>query len=206
MKNNSAASGTDGADRRSVATDALDTLGTFPIPEGSGRDAIHLAVEPVVAGEVICPNDDILVKDGVAYKPRHGEKALGKADPFAPKFIPKGTRFWLVIYPRQITSLRHVWSHPDFPDSPAAAIPMTPEEIEKSESEAWLHAYAATLGVDYGGLVDAAYSFLDFGDYMIEGGKFEGISTHPDFWRHYSIATGRQVTNEEARSFFSCSC
>ena len=39
-----------GSDKRSVATDALETLGTI-IDDTQKRDAIHLAVEPVVAGE-----------------------------------------------------------------------------------------------------------------------------------------------------------
>lgn len=38
------------SDKRSVATDALETLGTI-IDDKQKRDAIHLAVEPVVAGE-----------------------------------------------------------------------------------------------------------------------------------------------------------
>lgn len=37
-------------DKRSVSTDALETLGTI-IDDRAGRDAIHLAVEPVHAGE-----------------------------------------------------------------------------------------------------------------------------------------------------------
>lgn len=50
-----------------VATDALETLGTHPIPDNSGRDAIHLAVEPVVAGEVLYPGQRIGLAYGKAF-------------------------------------------------------------------------------------------------------------------------------------------
>jgi hypothetical protein len=41
---------------RSVATDALATLGTI-IDDTQKRDAIHIAVEPVIAGERLRPGD-----------------------------------------------------------------------------------------------------------------------------------------------------
>lgn len=100
------------SDKRSVSTDALETLGMIHFrPEG--RDAIHLAVEPIEAGETLQPNDDVYVNDGRAYKYGKG-KRLGKVDPFLPGSVHPGQRFWLVVYPRMITSLRHVWDHPDF--------------------------------------------------------------------------------------------
>jgi hypothetical protein len=40
------------ADQRSVATDALATPGTIT-DETAGRDAIHLAVEPVIAAHTL---------------------------------------------------------------------------------------------------------------------------------------------------------
>lgn len=100
------------ADKRSVHTDALQTLGTI-ITEG-GRDAIHLAVEPVIAGEQLRPGEHIGIIDGKAYSVV--EKHLGIVDPFLGKSVLPGEKFWLIVYPRQITSLRHVWEHPDFPE------------------------------------------------------------------------------------------
>lgn len=103
------------ADNRTVSTDALETLGMIHFkPEA--RDAIHLAVEPVVAGETLEPGDDVYLVENRAYKTGAG-KRLGIADPFLPREIQIGERFWLVVYPRQISSLRHVWEHPDFPES-----------------------------------------------------------------------------------------
>ncbi len=43
---------------RSVHTDALHTLGSI-IGESEKRDAIHLAVEPVVAGERLTPGQNV---------------------------------------------------------------------------------------------------------------------------------------------------
>lgn len=106
----------DSADKRSVSTDALETLGMFHYkPEA--RDAIHLAVEPVEAGMILEPGQQIGIgEDGLAYD-KEGVKRLGIVDPFLPATVQKGSRFWLVVYPRQISSLRHVWEHPDFPEA-----------------------------------------------------------------------------------------
>jgi hypothetical protein len=114
------------ADKRSTHTDALETLGMIHFkPEA--RDAIHLAVEPIEAGERLRPNDDVGIYNGKAYQAAIRDidgqmvevKALGKVDPFLPnnKFVQAGQSFWLVVYPRMITSLRHVWEHPAFSES-----------------------------------------------------------------------------------------
>lgn len=104
----------EGADRRSVATDALATLGTF-ITANEKRDAIHIAVAPVKASQSLNPGEHITVRDGVAYATRIGE-GLGIVDPYLPRMVNKGEYFWFLMYPRTIKSLRHVWSHPHFPD------------------------------------------------------------------------------------------
>lgn len=101
------------ADKRTVSTDALETLGMI-IDEKAGRDAIHLAVEPSIAGEKLYPGQHIGLVNGVATTT--APKKVGIVDPFLNGFVPQGEMFWLVVYPRQITSLRHVWTHPDFPE------------------------------------------------------------------------------------------
>jgi hypothetical protein len=109
------------ADKRKVATDALESLGTILSGEhlNSGRDAIHLAVEPVTAGETLYAGQQIgLVKgEGGFVATTKAKKKLGIVDPFIVGPVPTGNKFWLVVFPRTITSLRHVWSHPDFPEA-----------------------------------------------------------------------------------------
>lgn len=118
------------ANQHIIGTDALATLGTI-IDDRQGRDAIHLAVENVVAGESIWPGQHLTLEGGVAFCTLEG-KRVGIADPFVRGPIGAGQRFWLLVYPRQITSLRHVWEHPDFPPStapvaaPPAAVPAPP--------------------------------------------------------------------------------
>lgn len=111
------------ADKRTVSTDALETLGMIHFkPEG--RDAIHLAVEPVVAGMNLEVGEKIGIIEGTAYKTgasvytKDGEiKAPyhGIVDPFLPRGPQQLEKFWFVMAPRMVASLRHVWEHPDFP-------------------------------------------------------------------------------------------
>lgn len=110
-------------DKRSVHTDALETLGTI-IGDDEHRDAIHLAVEPVEAGEWLVPGQDISLVNGKAFN-RTG-KHVGIVDPFLKEPIAPGQKFWLVVYPRMITSLRHVWTHPSFADVPEVAVAQAP--------------------------------------------------------------------------------
>lgn len=187
-------------DKRTVATDALMTLGTIIGPEEK-RDAIHLAVEPVIAGETLRPGEHIRVRDGVAW-PAWEDNGLGIVDPFLTSHVRKGERFWFVMYPRQVRSLRHVWTHPAFPDADAAPLPQANDE--KSYAEAWIRRYAASIDVGYNDLIESAGKFLDSGDYMDRGDTLEGVSTSKEFWAQYSVLTGRDVGNPG--NFFSCSC
>lgn len=113
------------SDKRSVSTDALETLGTI-IGEGEKRDAIHLAVEPIAAGVKLHAGQDVGIFNGKAYPAGTVKSAqfklVGIVDPFLKQPVFPDEKFWLVVYPRQITSLRHVWTHPDFPEIPEVAV------------------------------------------------------------------------------------
>src|SRR5271155_4299986 len=103
------------SDDRPIATDALTTLGTI-IDTTAKRDAIHLAVEPVMAGEYLLAGFHVGRESNGLYTTK-ATKHLGIVDPFLKEPVTPTQRFWLLLYPRQITSLRHVWSHPEFSDS-----------------------------------------------------------------------------------------
>jgi hypothetical protein len=137
-------------DKRSFFTDALETLGTI-IDDNQKRDAIHLAVEPVIAMDNLYPGDHVNV-NGEKRRP-YEDDAVGIVDPFlkAPSLlrdngVRKGERFWLVLYPRTIKSLRHVWEHPAFPPSEGQITQQEKElttEIQKSKE--WIENYVKEI-------------------------------------------------------------
>lgn len=198
-------------DKRSVATDALETLGTI-IDDNQKRDAIHLAVEPVIAGEFLNPGAHIKVIDGIAYKTTIGD-GLGIVDPFLHIPVKKGQRFWFVMYPGRVHSLRHVWSHPEFPDVAGTPTP------NKTESELWLRRFCEGSDcpnyetvmklVNEGTLpsTDKKY-YKNGGEYTEEHLHFAGIDAHgeipPEFWIHAEVVLGRKLKYHP--QYFSCSC
>lgn len=194
------------SDKRTVATDALETLGT--IIEDGGRDAIHLAVEPVIAGEELYPGAHLGI---VKSKPKNiallstnkklkGEPAVGIVDPFLTEPIHAGEMFWLVIYPRQIKSLRHVWSHPAFPDE----VPSVDNSEQVKESIKWMERYAGQVGLDYEDILIAGDNWEESEDYLCDGGRWEGEYTPEEYWDHWENIRGRRARNRG--NFFTCSC
>jgi hypothetical protein len=188
-----------------VSTDALATLGTI-IDETAGRDAIHLAVEPVVAVEKLYPGQHVgFVDGGVGGAGKH----IGIVDPFISGFVAPGQRFWLVVYPRTITSLRHVWEHPAFKanDLPTSAR----AENSKEASIAWMTAWAVEhMSEDYYGDEGKRSPQAAYGDAIDAGhnhniGPYEEARDHIDaeWWGHWETITGETGDRD---SYFSCSC
>lgn len=65
---------------------------------------------------------------------------------------------------------------------------------------------ADSAGLSLEELLAGARSYLRRGDYMIDGGKWEGFSIPDDFWEHYVVYTGEAVEERDRYNFFSCSC
>lgn len=208
------------SDKRSVATDALETLGTL-IDDKQKRDAIHLAVEPVVAGERLSPGERITVVDGVAMSADDPE-ALGIVDPFLKNPVRKGQRFWFVMLPRTIKSLRHVWAHPAFPDEVGTEAPDEPDEPEevppairtlrnlqtKERSERWLREFCNSADCPSYETVMATIANGNRGSRDGEYLHFSGSDAHgeipAEFWDHAETVLGRKL--EQRPTHFSCSC
>lgn len=188
-------------DKRTIQTDALATLGT-KIDENQGRDAIHLAVENVVAGQMLGPGDDIgFLDDGrVGYV----NNPVGIVDPFLKDMIQENERFWLIVYPRTITSLRHVWSHPSIPDKIQS----------KAESEQWIKDFLDNgIKTDYDVVMSAIKAhFGPWGDISsdsiclsedIDGDR----EIPPEFWVHFQIVTGIDTSKVPTKpTYFRCAC
>jgi hypothetical protein len=204
------------ADKRKVSTDALETLGTI-IGPNEKRDAIHLAVIPAKASEVLFPSQAITYEDGLARGDKNG---IGIVDPFLSAPVERGETFWMVLRPRLITSLRHVWTHPALPDEPMAEAVQVGEAERKAVSEKWLREFCETTDCPtYDELIElmttgsikdydeACVDFRDYGDgdsYLFFGGVDAHGEIPPAFWTHLEIVTGKTFPNKPTH--FSCSC
>lgn len=102
---------------RQPYADATATLGTIHTKD-EGRDAIHLGVYQVELGAAAQRGAYLAVQDGKAFPVLKKEKAVGILDPFLHNDADMGDKVWLVLFPGMITSLRHVWEHPAFPNLP----------------------------------------------------------------------------------------
>lgn len=188
---------------RKVSTDALETLGTIIGPEEK-RDAIHLAVIPMQAKHNFRPGEHV---DAAGNSANEGQ-GVGIVDPFIQGYVQKGEWFWLVIYPRKITSLRHVWSHPAFPEERDPDKLVVKEDREASER--WLRYFCETADCpDYETVIATALdndASWDKSEYL----HFIGRSAHgeipPKFWDHLEVVTGAKIPESSRSKYFSCSC
>lgn len=197
--------------KRTVSTDALETLGTIHTRDEK-RDAIHLAVLPIEAGQRLIRGNHIVVLDGVALAVPGGHpKAVGIVDPFLTGAVEKGQRFWLVIYPRTIQSLRHVWSHPAFPDEAGYPPAHVDDDATTVKARAAIHAVAVDLGVSDEAMMKGAKNWLESredrtGIMMCFGKDLSYDWNMEAFWNAYALLTGESVPEDKARAFFTCAC
>lgn len=179
-------------------------------PENAGRDAVHVAVVPAVAGERLRPGEQVGFVGDTLVAVDKG--AVGIVDPFLTKHVNKGQRFYLCLYPGTVTSLRHAWNHPSFPAEqalPSFADVIRGERGEKAQSELWLRQYAQRMN-PYDG-PDKAYENLMDGlrsgaltAHGTEVWQWSDLDDADELQRHAEIVLGRTVN---LRAFtFSCSC
>lgn len=195
------------------------------------RDAIHIAVAPVIAHERLYPGMHIGLlynnpDDQNTVASQAVEKKIGIVDPFLSRYVEPGEKFWMFLYPYTITGLKHVWTHPVFDKATEPLKTMksgtarvsTKDEKEKKEdpdedpvakSKKWIEDWATSHMIFYEELMrNAAACAHDTSGWFFwsEGGRFEGYYLPEEFWHHYEIVKGTKVPEENKRSFFSCSC
>lgn len=192
--------------------DAVATMGTILPVDVGGRDAVHVAVISAIAGETLHPGQHVGLNDAstddsdrvAATMTKH----IGIVDPFLECVVYPQQRFWLYLYPRTITGLRHLWTHPDFDhvgdtyDTPA----------HKLAAEKWLRDFAERADLSYKTVMQSAAEFVRSGEYYVqydyETARDEMYTkgTQEEFWKNYEIVTGEHVPEEKRGSVFSCSC
>lgn len=154
------------------------------------RDAIHVAVAPVVAATNLKPGTHVGLNENGEVEV--SEKPIGIVDPFLLRCVFKGERFWLMLYQNTVTGMKHHWSHPAFSEK---------TENSKNIHEKWIRGYADKLGVHYNELMQGAESHTSYGDYLSRP-HLEGEITSEEFWTHYEALTGKSGSG----NFFTCSC
>lgn len=182
-------------------------LGKLIERDDAARDAIHVAVAPVVAAERLKPGQHVgFVEEG---KVGRTTAVIGVVDPFLKVNVQSGQRFWLYLYPGSITALRHEWAHPAFPIETSLPVPAPANVSLRDASVEWLRDFARTEWIDYERLL------VDAREWAISGAEEhylgyetpelfrseEGIAV---FWRHFTNVTG--VVPRVERHRFYCAC
>lgn len=182
-------------------SDAQVWLGKLA-PKDAERDATHVAVVPMIAAEELAPGEHVgLVDDkDKSAAGTDTQQLIGIVDPFLVAKVKIGQRFYLCLYPRSVTGLRHQYAHPVL-DGDSASI-----------SKDWISKWAAANGILYGDLMYHAKLWVESYDgqygnaYWVEGGRFEGQRLPAEFWDHYDRVTETRTPEKARSSFFSCAC
>ena len=185
--------------------------------ENSQRDAIHIAIAPVVAATNLKPGAHVgLDNNGEATGTT--DFPIGIVDPFLSHKVLRGETFYLLLYQNTVTGMRHHWSHPSFEDN---KIVESSFEYTKEESEKWLRAfindsecptYDEVLAAATGGELsimspeyyDTAYE--NDGEYLHFSGRDAHGNIPPEFWDHIENVTGIKIPKNKRASYWSCSC
>lgn len=185
------------------------------------RDAIHIAVAPVVCVKEVWPGQALALLmpgDNETVKPaRNDKETIGIVDPFLKDPVTAGVRFWMCLKPYTITGLRHEWTHPQFsPERPADLHERVRQVTDAllGSSEKWLRGFAAKYDLDYSDMIETAKNpNTKTGDnFFTSGAQINGWEdTDPEeqdaFWMHLERLTGRTFDHEHREKIeWSCSC
>lgn len=171
-------------------SDTIETLGKI-LDSEQERDAVHIAVAPVIAAEKLFAGQEIGLNERGEASAQVGY--IGIVDPFLKSPVFPGQRFWLWLCPGSITSLKHNWTHPTF-GAPAS-----------TDSQKWIREFAEGAGLSYQVVLDGAQAWVSHSEY-ISAPFLEGQWVPDEFWPHYEKVSGTKVSEEDRGSFFTCSC
>lgn len=175
------------------------TLGQL-IEGEAQRDAFHIAVAPVVAAHAMIPGQHVgLLPDGRASA-KSVDKTIGIVDPFLLEAVGMGQRFWLCLYQKTVTGMRHEWTHPAF------SAEQTPRK-DHAEARKVIEAFASRLRRSYDDVLDTLSSALT------DGGAHGGDDSDADSFNSNkkelllaaSIILGKPLRDAE-EVYFSCAC
>lgn len=190
----------------------------------ANRDAIHVAVAPVIAAEPLMPGmwigfakegDCELVRAYIEGVPGR-ESRIGIVDPFMLEHVPLGGRFWMFLIPGSIVSLRHDWTHPKFANEENPSGFRSPV-LDKAASEEWLRSFcaksdcppyeiviAAAVGDPVEEVGNYGRAYENDGEYLYFNGREAHSKIPNEFWGHVESVTGKKCVLRPR--FFSFSC
>lgn len=156
----------------------------------ANRDAIHVALAPVVAAatERLQPAQHVGLIDSETATANGPH--VGIVDPFLTGPVMPGERFYLMLYQNTVTGMRHEWRHPAF------------DAFAISRARIRIGEIAAGEGMDEEAFMAIASAGVA-GEYYRLGSDIE---LPGDFWANYEIVTGKKVKPSDQVSAFRCSC
>lgn len=173
----------------------MSTVELGKAPTAMNRDAIHLAVLPIAAGEPLLPGEKVGIQNEVAIKKT---THLGIVDPFRTGLINQGEIFYLCLFPNTVNGMRHHWSHP-----------LLADVLEKGTSELWLRKYAMEMNC-YDDPPEAFERLIDglrSGELLAHGSDLHCLNDLEDsgeLKRHAELYLGTAI--DWATFEFRCSC
>jgi hypothetical protein len=176
-------------------------LGELITDDKQQRDAIHVAVAPVVAAETLYPAQRIgFVGTDTTRVSASAGPHVGIVDPFLRGPVYPEQRCFMFLFPNTVTGMRHHWEHPAFDGST--------NQINDKTADAMgvISALARQAGFTYDEMLEYAADFIVNQKYHREGGRWEGVWADDDFWNAYEIITGTKVPEVKRGGIFSCSC
>lgn len=168
------------------------------------RDAIHIAVAPMVAAVPLRPGQRVGT-DGNG-RISASEPHIGVVDPFLASPVLVGQRCFIFLYPNTATGLRHVYTHPVLDSK---------EAVDRAASEKWLREFAEENFKDYDDDTSDVYAqFLkdaEEGDFCFRSQPDwlyeEGAQTKQEMWAHLEVVRGRPFTfGHKSGAAYRCSC
>lgn len=168
--------------------------------ETAQRDAIHIAIMPVIAAENLVPGQRVSILHDRAYG--NNLHPIGIVDPFLKGNVKRNARFYMFLLPNTITSLRHEWTHPAIDAEKIVA------DQRKQMAIEWLTVFADEFNLTYAQLVASATAFVETGKYHHLNFDTPDIAYKKvdDMWNHLEIAAGLKKPDGEYATFFNCAC
>ncbi len=190
-------------------------LGTIP-KVTEGRDAVHVAIVPVCAHQTLHRGTPVRINSQNRAESCAVKDAVGVVDPFRSEgLVNPDEWFWLCLYPKTISGLRHVWDHPCFPKADAAPdvkladLPST----SVAASQQWISDYVEKHCSYWENEPDGGYSeFIRYVKderwiyyYGSDCHSLSDVNDADELFRHLSVVLGRRI-DADYFSAFTCSC